>query len=206
MNRDRALHCTVQCEHQSGRLYVRVTARPLGALGVCTFVRRRAEQPRAPPFHKSRLKVMLCCFSFYTIADFAPMGRDDRPGPMTRRRAPGTRHSPSRTWSSTLHSGTRARRAVRPSRRAVGPGSRGCREAQPAVGLLCRAARGRGQPANTSGGFVRQREPQRKLRACPVPRRSVPSRAPPLAPRLSTARPDYAPTPSNDTRTKRLRP
>ena len=75
MKRDRALHCTVQCEHQSGRLYVRVTARPLGALGVCTFVRRRAEQPRAPPFHKSRLKVMLCCFSFYTIADFAPMAQ-----------------------------------------------------------------------------------------------------------------------------------
>jgi hypothetical protein len=63
MNRDRALHCTVLYSV----LPVRVThARPQLAprSGVCTFVRRRAEQPRAPPFHKSRQKVLLSAVLF----------------------------------------------------------------------------------------------------------------------------------------------
>jgi len=64
MNRDRALHCTVlysvlrPCVTEHARSHVAPRS------GVCTFVRRRAEQPRAPSFHKSRQKVLLSAVLF----------------------------------------------------------------------------------------------------------------------------------------------
>jgi hypothetical protein len=92
MNRDRALHCTVlSCvlyctvTVYCTVCYVRVTehARPHVAprSGVCTFVRRRAEQPRAPSFHKSRQKVLLSAVlrSSFNIVKFATPRFDPPP-------------------------------------------------------------------------------------------------------------------------------